>query len=237
MCMDVKKSFEEKNIGNGGGRTVEKFREAGVFDLRYFARSAEGTDGSGVIAAMFDMSEDDGTFVTFDYRADSITESPDGPTLYSMEWSGDAPASEIAQYEWFRSTIREVSEYVGPDRTIPMDRLPAPLAAFASVYLLPAEAWYTEEESRAANTDLDMIEDGYHFDDDRLAELSLYRRAVEQDAQTRAGGGPLAHDFVRRCQRLLILYSMGAPEPVIRSEENKLAYTMTVHYRGDRIIV
>ena len=82
---------------------------------------------------------------------------------------------------------------------------------------------------------MDMIEDGYYFDDDRLAELRLYRQAVELDAQTRAGAGPLAHDFVRRCQRLLMLYSMDAPELIIRSEENKLAYTMTVHYRGDRI--
>ena len=216
-------------------KAMETFRETGIFDPGYFAHNTDATDGSGVITAMYDMTEDDGTLMTYDYRADSILEKPDGPTLYTIDWSGTAPADEIAQYEYFRKTIEEIAEYVGSDRTIPMDRLPAPLAAFASIYLLPAEAWYTADESRSANEDMDMIEDGYYFDDDRLAELRLYRQAVELDAQTRAGAGPLAHDFVRRCQRLLMLYSMDAPELIVRSEENKLAYTMTVHYRGDRI--
>ena len=235
MSMYTKKKSEDVNIETGGNKAVETFKEACIFDLGYFAHNVEETDGCGVISTMFEMSEDDGSFITYDYRADSISEKPDGPTLYTLEWSKAAPADEIAQYEYFRKTIEEIAGYVGPDRTIPMDRLPAPLAAFASIYLLPAEAWYSEEESRSANDDMDMIDDGYHFDDDRLAELRLYRQAVELDAQTRAGIGPLAHDFVRRCQRLLILYSMGAPELIIKSEENKLAYTMTVHYRGDRI--
>ena len=206
-------------------REVPEMSEVGIFDLRFFSRNANETDARGVIAAMFDMTD-----------ADSITESPDGPTLYTIDWSGDTPADEITQYEWFRSTIEEISAYIGPDRVIPMDKLPAPLAAFASIYLMPAEAWYTEAETKAANDDMDMVEDGYHFDDDRLAELRLYVEAVERDARARVGCGPMAHDLVRRCQRLLILCSMGAPELIIRSEENKLAYTMVVHYKGDRVI-
>ena len=64
----------------------------------------------------------------------------------------------------------------------------------------------------------------------------MYVEAVERDARTRVGCGPMAHDLVRRCQRLLLLYSMEAPDLIIRSEEIKLAYTMVVHYRGDRVI-
>ena len=240
MCMDFDKKFNEMNgvdVGDAGSkREVAKMSEIGIFDLRFFSRNALETDGRGVITAMFNMTDDDGSFMTYDYRADSITESPDGPTLYTIDWSGDVPTGEIDQYEWFRSTIEEISGYVGSDRVIPMDKLPAPLAAFASIYLMPAEAWYTEAETKAANDDMDMVEDGYHFDDDRLAELRLYVEAVERDARARVGCGPMAHDLVRRCQRLLMLYSMEAPELIIRSEENKLAYTMVIHYRGDRVI-
>ena len=71
------------------------------------------------------------------------------------------------------------------------------------------------------------------FDDDRLCELRMYAEAVERDAAKRVGSGPLAHDLVRRCQRLLMLYSMDAPDLIIRSEENKLAYTMVIHYRAE----
>ena len=232
--MDIKKRID--NVEKECSKAVDVFKEAGLFDLQFFSHNAKDkTTGQGVICAMHDMSEDDGTFMTYDYRADSIVWSPEGPVIYTIDWSGDTPADEIAQYEYFRKTIEEIAGYVGPDRTIPMNSLPAPLAAFASVYLLPAEAWYTDEEAKAANEDMDMIDIGYQYDEDRIAELRLFEEAVERDARSRVGAGPLAHYFMRHCQRLLILYSTGAPEFIIRSEENKLAYTMTIHYRGDRV--
>ena len=113
--------------------------------------------------------------------------------------------------------------------------MPAPLAAFASVYLMPAEAFYTEEESAAANMDLDMLESGYFFDDDRIAQLKAYEETVELDAKRRVGSGPLAHDLVRRCQRVLMLLTMGAPDFILKSEERKLAYTMVIHFRAERV--
>lgn len=240
MCMEINKKADVADAEMGGGKMtdnkqIEKMKELEFFDLRFFSRSAKDCDGAGVITAMFEMSDEDGELLSYDYRADSIEEIADGPKLYTIDWNGNAPADEIAQYESFKSTIEEIAGYVGPDRKIPVDRLPAPLAAFAYVYLLPADARYTEEETRAANDDMDMIEDGYHFDDDRLAELRLYAEAVERDAAARAGSGPLAHDFVRRCQRLLILHSINAPEFIIRGEENKLAYTLVVHFRGRRV--
>lgn len=207
--------------------------EPAVFDLRYFSRSAGDMDGRGVIQAMFDMTDDDGTFMTFEYRADSVSEISKVPTLYTMGWSGDSPADEIALYESFISTIEEISGYVGPDNAIPLEKLPAPLAAFASIYLLPAEAFYTEEQAAAANEDMDSFEDGDQIDEDRLLELRMYAEAVERDAKARVGSGPLAHDLVRRCQRVLMLRSMSAPDFIIASEERKLAYTMAVHFRAE----
>ena len=236
--MDIKKRIIDVNAEKGCVEAVEKFKEAGLFDPGYFTHYArEKISGSGVISAMFEMSEDDGTFMTYDYRADGSPGRPEGPVIYTIEWSGDTPADEIAQYEYFRKTIEEVAVYIGKDRAVPMDSLPAPLAAFASIYLLPAEAWYTDEEVKAANTDLDLIDVGYHYDDERLAELRLYEEAVERDARSRVGSGPLAHSFMRHCQRLAILYSTGAPEFIIRNEENRLAYTMVIHYRGERVVV
>lgn len=225
-------SMAENKMKNNG----ETMNEMEIFDLRFFARSAKECDGAGIIKAMFEMTDEEGDLLTYDYHADSVEELAVSPSLYTIDWSGDTPADEIAQYECFRSTIEEVAGYVGPDKMIPMDRLPAPLAAFASVYLLPADAWYTEEERKAANDDMDLVEAGYQLDDDRLSALVLFADAVEHDAKTRVGSGPLAHDFVRRCQRLLILYSTGAPDFVIRAEENKLAYTMVIHYRGIRVL-
>lgn len=216
-------------------KKVEKYIEPGIFDLRYFSRSATTVDGSGVITAMFNMTDDDGSFMTYDYRADSIMESPEGPTLYFIEWSGDTPVDEIYRYECFRATIEEISEYIGENRRIPLKEMPAPLAVFASAYLMPAEAYYTEEETAMANQDLDMIDDGYHFDNARLSELKLYLKTVENDAKRRAGSGPLAHDLIRRCQRLLMLYVTGAPEFIIESEERKLAYTTVIHFSAERV--
>ena len=69
-------------------KAMETFKEAGIFDPGYFAHNTDATDGSGVITAMFEMTEDDGTLMTYDYRADSILEKPDGPTLYTIDWSG-----------------------------------------------------------------------------------------------------------------------------------------------------
>ena len=207
--------------------------EPAVFDLRYFSRSAGDMDGSGVIQAMFDMTDDDGTFMTFEYRADSVSEISKVPTLYILGWNADAPADEIALYESFRSTIEETSGYVGPDNAIPMEKLPSPLAAFASIYLLPAEAFYTEEEAAAANEDMESFENGEHIDDDRLFELRMYAEAVERDAKARVGSGPLAHDLVRRCQRVLMLRCMNAPDFIIAAEERKLAYTVVIHFRAE----
>ena len=68
-------------------KAMETFRETGIFDPGYFAHTADATDGSGVITTMFEMTEDDGTLMTYDYRADSITEKPDGPVLYTIDWS------------------------------------------------------------------------------------------------------------------------------------------------------
>ena len=236
--MDVKKRINYVNAEKGCAESVEVFKEAGLFDPGYFTHYAkEKISGRGVISAMREMSEDDGTFMTYDYRADGVPGRPEGPVIYTIEWSGDTPADEIAQYEYFRKTIEKIAEYIGKDKAIPMDVLPAPLAAFASVYLLPAEAWYTDEEAKAANEDLNMIDLGYHYDDSRLAELRLYEEAVERDARSRVGSGPLAHSFMRHCQRLAILYSTGAPEFIIRNEENRLAYTMVIHYRGERVVV
>ena len=133
--MDFDKKFNEMTGADaedaGSKREIAKMSEIGIFDLRFFSRNAIETDVPDVITTMFDMTDDDGSFMTYDYRADSITENPDGPTLYTIDWSGDTPAGEIAQYEWFRSTIEEISGYVGSDRAIPMDKLPTPLAAFA----------------------------------------------------------------------------------------------------------
>lgn len=236
MGSEIKKRIDEASVKTGGGGEAERAPEPAIFDLRYFSRNVKDFDGPGVITAMFQMSDDDGTFMAEDYRADSISEISEGISAYKMEWSGTTPEDEIALYESFRKTIEEVAGYVGPDRMIPMGDLPAPLAAFASMYLLPAEAWYTDEEAKAVDEDLDLIEDGVALDGRRRAELSLYKRAVEQDAQSRVGAGPLAHDLVRRCQRLMMLYSMEVPEILIRSEENKLAYTITVHYRGYNVL-
>ena len=216
-------------------KEIDKLNEIGVFDLTFFSRSAKDMDGRGVITAMFNMTDDNGSFLTYEYRADSVTEISKSPMLYTVSWSGDTPADEIALYESFRSTIEEISRYVGPDMKIPMRELPAPLAAFAYIYLLPAEAHYTDEEVSAANDDLELFENDYYIDDDRLFELRMYAEAVERDAKARAGSGPLAHDFVRRCQRVLMLRSIDAPAFIIESEERKLAYTMVIHFRAEPV--
>lgn len=191
-----------------------------------------GINGCDVIRAMFNMADDRNLYIS-DRHAASECEDPVKTVQYYVDFFGATPEKEIAMFEYFRKTIQEISGYTGKDRRIPVETLPAPLAAFASVFLLPAEADYSDEEIESIREDLDLLEKGDRLEAGRIRELKHYLEVVERDAARRVGSGPLAHMLVRRCQRLLMLYMLEAPEVILKKEEKLLAFTMIVHYRGE----
>ena len=204
-----------------------------IFDIKSWCRGKAGMNGRDVICSMFEMTDDDCSFMTYEYRADSVMEIPDGPALYTIGWRKDSPEDEIRLYESIKDAVREISSYAGEGKAVCPEDLPPALDVFYSLFLEPAEACYSEQEAAAAREDMDLIEDGHQLCDDRVFELKVYTEAVERDAARRIGSGPLAHDLVRRCQRLLRLYITGAPEIIIASEEKKLAYNVVIHYRAE----
>ncbi len=214
--------------------------------------------GPEAIINMFDHTDEDGILFIPKWPYDNNYDEEEPFYKCKMNWNRTDAEKAVADFEALYEAleaIAKIPDHREPDFDV--KSLPSDLQTIWNTYLRDFDAYdsfdmdliadisdrlETIAEINAIAQKLEeskdvFTEDYYYYNEYKKTSVSEsertlydeYRDALYEEAAQRVGDNVAAYDVVIRAKRLCRLFSLGAPEIIIKNEASLLAQAMIMH--------